>query len=77
MGEGGPNRYFHFYKVNSMAKKRCMSCGGDIRIYYDHEIGDEVFCEECEREYRICSLRPVHLEPLETGNDYYFEEDDY
>ena len=54
-----------------------MSCGGDIRIYYDHEVGDEVFCEDCEREYLIRSLSPLRLEPLETGNDYHFEEDEY
>ena len=60
-----------------MSKKRCMSCGGDVRIYYDHEVGDEVFCEDCEREYLIRSLEPVRLEPLETYNDYNFEEDEY
>ncbi|MCF8055808.1 MAG: hypothetical protein K9K37_04100 [Desulfocapsa sp.] len=60
-----------------MKTKRCMVCGGDIRIYYDNEVGDEVFCDECEREYRIYSMQPVKLEALETGNDYYFEEDEY
>ena len=60
-----------------MNTKRCMSCGGDIRIYHDNEIGDEVFCEDCEREFRIRRLRPVRLEPLETGYDYCFEEGEF
>ena len=54
-----------------------MSCGRDIRIYYDHEVGDEVYCEECEREYLIRSIQPLRLEPLESHYDYHFEEDEY
>lgn len=60
-----------------MSKRQCMSCGGDVQIYYDHEVGDEVFCEECEQEYLIRSFHPLRLEPLETVIDYHFEEDGY
>ncbi len=60
-----------------MKSKRCPACGGNIRIYYDHEVGDYVYCEECEREFLIRSLSPIRLEYLEHEEDYYFEEDEY
>lgn len=60
-----------------MKKKRCMACGGDIRVYHDNEVGDEVYCDDCEREYRIVSQHPICLEALETDYDYCFEEDEY
>lgn len=60
-----------------MKTKRCTVCGGDIRIYHNNEERDEVYCNECEREYRIISLHPVRLETLEMDYDYCFEEDEY
>lgn len=60
-----------------MKTKRCRTCSGDIRIYHDNEVGDDVYCDECEQEYRIISLCPIHLEALETDYSYYFEEDEY
>lgn len=56
-----------------MTSKKCPLCRGEIRIFYDHELGDEVYCEECEQEFEIISLSPLRLEPLETYN-YYEEE---
>lgn len=60
-----------------MKTKRCPTCGGRIKIYYDHEPGDEVFCEECEREFSLISVSPIRLDPLEKHEEYYFEEDEY
>lgn len=60
-----------------MKTKRCPACGGTIKIYYDHEPGDEVFCEECEREFSLLSISPIRLESLERNDEYYFEEDEY
>ncbi len=62
---------------NMMKTKRCTACGGDIQIYYDNEVRDDVYCNECEREYRIISMHPVKLQALETDYDYCFEEDEY
>ncbi len=56
-----------------MRSKKCPSCRGEIRIFYDNEPGDEVYCEECEQEFEILSLVPLRLEPLETIG--YYEED--
>ena len=52
-------------------------CGGSIYIYDENEVGDEVYCEECEKEFIILSLDPTFLEPLESEDDYYFEDDEY
>ena len=60
-----------------MKTKRCPTCGGNIKIYYDHETGDEVFCEECEQEFRLLSLSPIMMESTERYEEYYFEEDEY
>ena len=60
-----------------MSRKRCEVCGGSIYIYDENEVGDEVYCEECEKEFIILSLDPTFLEPLESEDDYYFEDDEY
>lgn len=60
-----------------MKTKRCPVCGGGIRIYNDHEPGDDVYCDECEREFKILGMNPTMLEPLEVFDDYRFEEDEY
>ena len=60
-----------------MKTKKCPTCGGKIKIYYDHEMGDEVYCEDCERELQLISLSPLRLEPLEQYDDYYFDDDEY
>jgi lysine biosynthesis protein LysW len=60
-----------------MRTKRCPSCSGEIRIYHDNEPGDEVFCDDCEREYSLISLSPIRLTPLEIYDDYAFEADEY
>jgi lysine biosynthesis protein LysW len=58
-------------------QKRCPTCGSRITIYYDHDIGDEVYCEECDREFQLVSFKPFRLEPLDEFAEYYFEEDEY
>ena len=56
-----------------MKSKKCPACRGEIRIFDDHEPGDEVYCEDCEQEFEILSISPLRLEPLESY-DYYEEE---
>lgn len=60
-----------------MKTKKCPTCGGKIKIYYDHGTGDEVYCEDCEREFLLVSMIPLRLEPLEQYDDYYFDDEDY
>lgn len=59
-----------------MKKKNCPTCGGDIRVYRDDEPGDEVCCDDCEREFILLSYNPLRLEVAEEYEDYYFEEDE-
>ena len=57
----------------------CGVCGGDILIDGDCEEDDVVYCNDCEAEYRIRSLDPLRLVPLDDVNeaeDGYGEEDD-
>ncbi|MCI5140484.1 MAG: hypothetical protein D3909_01890 [Candidatus Electrothrix sp. ATG1] len=55
----------------------CPACGGKIKIYYDHELGDEVYCEECKKEFQLMCLKPIRLESFDTyDDDYYFYDDD-
>ncbi|MCI5158423.1 MAG: hypothetical protein D3906_08270 [Candidatus Electrothrix sp. AUS1_2] len=60
-----------------MKIKRCPTCGGKIRIYYDHEPGDEVYCEDCEREFQLIGINPIMLESFDHDEEYYFEDDEY
>ena len=61
-----------------MRTKRCPSCGGDINIYFDHSPGDDVYCEDCEREFQLISIKPLRLESINNyDDDYHFEGDDY
>ncbi len=63
-----------------MKSKPCPTCGGKIKLYYVNALGDDVYCEDCEREFRIISLTPVKLQPFDTFeeyDDYIFDEDDY
>ena len=57
----------------------CAVCGGDILIDGDCEEEDVVYCNDCEAEYRIRSLDPLRLVPLDDvgeGEENYGEEDD-
>ena len=56
-----------------MRRKKCPYCRGEISIFHDHEVGDEVYCEECEQEFEILSINPIRLGPLESYS-YYEEE---
>ncbi len=60
-----------------MKTRKCPSCRGPIKIFRESEPGDEVFCEDCEREFSILSIDPIQLEPIELYDDYYFEEGEY
>lgn len=71
------NDKINFNMAEQMIRKRCEVCGGSIYIYDDNEVGDEVYCEECEKEFIVLSLEPVSLEPLDAEDDYYFEDDEY
>ena len=53
---------------------KCPACGERIEISKDTERGDTVYCEECDREFKVVSLKPIKLEPLDEDEE---DEDDY
>lgn len=57
-----------------MRTKKCPYCKGEIKIFYDNERGDEVYCDQCEQEFELRSVEPIILEPLSSFN---YEERDY
>ena len=59
-----------------MKNVKCPACGGKIRIYYDHEPGDEVYCDDCEKEFQIMSIKPVILESFDSLDDGYYDDDE-
>lgn len=59
-----------------MKTKRCPSCDGRIRIYYDHEPGDEVYCEDCRKEFQLMSLNPIILDSFDYDEELDFEEEE-
>lgn len=61
-----------------MKIKKCPACRANIKIFNENEPGDEIYCDDCEREFRILSVDPILLEPVEVyDDDYYFEENEY
>ena len=68
-------------KGEIMKTTGCPACGGKIRIYHDHEAGDEVYCDDCERRFQLMGLDPIRLEPYEQYDDEYSDDgnfnDDY
>ena len=53
-----------------MRVETCHVCSGEILIFYDHGPGDWVHCEDCQREFEICSIDPLVLDPLEPFKLY-------
>lgn len=59
-----------------MRMRQCPTCHGNIMVYYDHEPGDEVYCQDCGREFTLRSLYPINLEPLDPYDLAAFVSDD-
>lgn len=58
-------------------KTNCPACGGTIRIYYDHEPGDEVHCDDCERKFQLMATDPVRLDDYERYDDEYSDDEQF
>lgn len=57
-----------------MKTTSCPVCGGKIRIFYDHELGDEVHCDACERNFQLIGLDPVRLDDYGQYDDEYSDD---
>jgi lysine biosynthesis protein LysW len=54
-----------------MLKATCPSCGDEVAVRSDADIGDEVLCPHCGEELEV-----MELEPLELSWAYYDDDDD-
>ena len=50
---------------------RCPECGAKLSLAQDLERWDHIYCEECNAELEVLSLKPLELEAV-----YDFEEND-
>lgn len=64
---------------DNMAK--CPECGKRIEVDHDAEVGDVVFCSECDAELTVVKLNPLKLKAaehsdLEDTDDLLSEEEE-
>ena len=60
-----------------MAKGKCPMCGGNVEISSTAKKGGLVYCDSCDAELEIVSLKPLELDwPMEEYEDDYEDEDD-
>jgi hypothetical protein len=52
----------------------CPACGGKIKIYYDHEPGDEVYCNVCGRGFQLMGRDPIRVDFFDQYDDEYFDD---
>ncbi|MCL2340681.1 MAG: hypothetical protein FWC49_03135 [Proteobacteria bacterium] len=56
--------------------EECSICGGDIIVDGFCEEEDIVYCNDCEAEFMIRSLDPLHLKLLDDDIDANLDESD-
>lgn len=60
-----------------MANAKCPMCGGSVKISSTAKKGSLVYCDSCDAELEIVSLKPLELDwPLEDYEDD-FDDDGY
>ena len=63
-----------------MKTKLCPICDGSIEIYDDLDVGDDVYCDECDREFVLTGFDPIVMElnnSYDDLEDFYLDEDEY
>ncbi len=59
-----------------MSNSKCPMCGANVSVASNAKEGDLVYCDACDAELEIVSLKPLELDwPLDDYEE--FEEDDY
>jgi lysine biosynthesis protein LysW len=57
-----------------MTDAKCPMCGATVQVSEKKKLGDIVFCDQCDAELEIVSLKPIELDwPLD---DYDAEDED-
>lgn len=63
-----------------MADAKCPMCGATVDVSETRKLGDIVFCDQCDAELEIVSLKPIELDwPLdnyEGDDDGEWDDDD-
>lgn len=65
-----------------MPNVKCPMCGASVTVAKNAKEGDLVYCDACEAELEVVSLKPLELDwPLEEYDDDFdyedYEDDDY
>jgi len=47
----------------------CLTCGFDLEISLDVELGELLECNDCGTEFEIIGLNPLSVEELELGEE--------
>lgn len=57
-------------------KGKCPMCGAALEAPSNAKVGDLVYCDQCDAELEIVSLKPLELDwPLDDYEDYNDEND--
>jgi lysine biosynthesis protein LysW len=58
-------------------KGKCPMCGAAMQVPTNAEVGDLVYCDQCDAELEVVSLKPLELDwPLDDYEDYDLEDED-
>lgn len=53
----------------------CPMCGETVRLKTTNKVGDIIFCQNCDAELEVISLKPVELDwPLDDYEDEMVKE---
>lgn len=56
-----------------MANAKCPMCGASVGVPSNVKEGDQVFCDSCDAELEVVSVKPLELDwPLD---DYDYDDD--
>ena len=53
----------------------CKVCEEDIAIDTFMDMGDTVYCEECDSEFIITSTNPIMIKLLDEEDNYEYDDD--
>ena len=60
-----------------MANAKCPMCGASVGVPTKVKEGDQVFCDACDAELEVVSVKPLELDwPLDDIEDEYEDHDD-
>ncbi len=58
-----------------MPSAKCPTCEGRVFVDANTEMGETVFCEECDSDLELVGLDPIELDPVAGGGEV--DDDDF